>query len=151
MSGETIQLRQPLIRYLTCLGLNLDDAHDVAQEAFLRLQQNGPAGDPRSWLFRVAHNEACNRQRSYERRNAEPLDSVDPPDKSDPERELLSKEKFRRLHAAMQALPAQDREALLLRAEGLRYREIGEVLGLATSTVADLIDRAIRKLGENCK
>jgi RNA polymerase sigma-70 factor, ECF subfamily len=155
MSADAIQLRQPLIRYLTCLGLNTDDAHDVAQEAFLRLHRHVSEGGPdenlRSWLFRVAHNEACNRQRSYERRNSAPLDSVDPPDSADPERTLLKKEKFRRLDTAMKALPAQDREAILLRAEGLRYREIGDVLGLATSTVADIIDRAIRKLAENCK
>jgi DNA-directed RNA polymerase specialized sigma24 family protein len=36
----------------------------------------------------------------------------------------------------------------LLRAAGLRYREIGEALGMATSTVGDTVERAIRKISE---
>jgi len=47
-------------------------------------------------------------------------------------------------------LSPSERECLLLRATGLRYREIGEVLGIATSTVNDTVDRAIRKLAEKC-
>ena len=35
-------------------------------------------------------------------------------------------------------------------AGGLRYREIGEVLGIPTSTVGDTVDRAIKKLAEKC-
>jgi len=51
---------------------------------------------------------------------------------------------------AIRALTDAERECLLLRAEGLRYREIGEVLGLATSTVAGIVDRAVKKLAEKC-
>jgi len=39
---------------------------------------------------------------------------------------------------------------VLLRAEGLRYREIAEALEIGTSTVADHLERALRKLGEMC-
>ena len=67
-----------------------------------------------------------------------------------PERELLAKEKFQQLRTAIRSLTETERECLLLRAEGLRYREIGEVLGIATSTVADSVGRAIRKLAEKC-
>ena len=63
---------------------------------------------------------------------------------------MMAKEKFRRLREAIKLLTGSERECLLLRAEGLRYREIGEVLGIATSTVADTVDRAIRKLAEKC-
>ena len=41
-------------------------------------------------------------------------------------------------------------ESLLLRAGGLRYREIGEVLGIPTSTVGETVERAIKKLAEKC-
>src|SRR5690349_3798170 len=58
------ELRGPLIRYMSCLGLSADDARDIAQEAFLRLCREfhaiGGAEHARAWLFRVAHNEACN-------------------------------------------------------------------------------------------
>ena len=67
-----------------------------------------------------------------------------------PEKAILEKEKFRRLRAAVGLLAESERECLLLRAGGLRYREIGDVLGLATSTVADTVERAIKKLAEKC-
>jgi len=47
-------------------------------------------------------------------------------------------------------LTESERECLLLRAGGLRYREIGEVLGMAVSTVGDTVERAIKKLAEKC-
>jgi RNA polymerase sigma-70 factor (ECF subfamily) len=155
------ELRKPLLRYLVCLGLSPDEAQDVAQDAFLSLHRHvtsvretsvGDQENIRSWLFRVAHNQARNRQTSYARRFATSLDASrdEMPDHATPERELLAKEKFQQLRAAIRSLTEAERECLMLRAEGLRYREIGEVLGIATSTVADSVDRAIRKLAEKC-
>jgi RNA polymerase sigma-70 factor, ECF subfamily len=144
------ELRQPLIRYLTRLGLDSADAHDVAQESFLRLEQHRPEGNIRGWLFRVAHNEARNRQRSYERRHSMPLDGLDLPDGADPEAALMRKQKFERLEAALKTLAPAERECVLLRAQGLRYREIGEAIGLPTSMVADMVDRAVRILAGKC-
>lgn len=150
------ELRKPLLRYLVCLGLSADEAQDVVQDAFLRLHKHlaggGPQENIRSWIFRVAHNQARNRQSRYERRFAGPLeeqvDSI--ADKSTPESAVLEQEKFRQLEKAIRLLTEAERECLLLRAGGLRYREIGEVLGVATSTVADTVERAIRKLAERC-
>lgn len=149
-------LRKPLLRYLVCLGLSSDEAQDVVQDAFLSLQRHltsgGAQGNIRGWLFRVAHNEARNHQTSYHRRFGEPregeIDYVAA--QTTPEQTLLEKEKFRRLAAAVKLLAELERECLLLRAEGLRYREIGEVLGMATSTVSDTVERAIKKLAEKC-
>ena len=52
--------------------------------------------------------------------------------------------------SAIRLLTESERECLLLRAGGLRYREIGEVLGIAVSTVGDTVERAIKKLAEKC-
>jgi RNA polymerase sigma-70 factor, ECF subfamily len=153
------ELRKPLLRYLVCLGLSRDEAQDVVQDAFLGLHRHlaavgkpGAAENIRSWVFRVAHNQARNRQKRYDRRFRQPLDAgMDAPsDQATPERALLEKEKFGRLGKAIRQLADTERECLLLRAEGLRYREIGEVLGIPTSTVADTVARAIRKLSEEC-
>ena len=150
------ELRKPLLRYLACLGLSADEAQDVVQDAFLNLHRSMAAGaeheNTRAWLFSVAHNQARNRQKSYHRRFGAPLEDglVERPDESTPEQAVLKKEKFRRLAAAIRALTEVERQCLLLRAEGLRYREIGEVLELATSTVADTVDRAVKKLAEKC-
>jgi RNA polymerase sigma-70 factor (ECF subfamily) len=150
------ELRKPLLRYLVCLGLSADEAQDVVHDAFLSLQRhlasNGVQDNIRGWLFRVAHNAARNRQASYHRRFAKPLepDTDFQAGQATPEESLLEREKFRRLAAAIRQLTASERECLLLRAEGLRYREIADVLGLATSTVGDTVERVIRKLAEKC-
>jgi RNA polymerase sigma-70 factor (ECF subfamily) len=150
------ELRKPLLRYLVCLGLSSDEAQDVVQDAFLGLHRHLAAGGTqeniRSWLFRVAHNRARNRQNSYDRRFSAPLDpDMDSAlDEATPEQVMLEKERFGRLEKAMRQLAVPERECLLLRAGGLRYREIGEVLGIPTSTVADTVTRAIKKLAEEC-
>ncbi len=150
------ELRKPLLRYLVCLGLSSDEAQDVVQDAFLSLHRHLSSGGSqeniRSWLFRVAHNRARNCQTSYDRRFSAPLEdgAESALDEATPERMFLEKEKRERLGNAIRTLAAAERECLLLRASGLRYREIGEVLGIPTSTVADTVDRAIKKLAEKC-
>src|SRR5580693_6790874 len=73
------ELRKPLLRYLVCIGLSADEAQDVVQDAFVSLQRHLAAGGSqeniRSWLYRVAHNRARNRQNSYHRRFGEALDA----------------------------------------------------------------------------
>lgn len=150
------ELRKPLLRYLVCLGLSNDEAQDVIQDVFLSLHRHissgGAQDNIRGWVFRVAHNQARNRQGSYHRRFGEPLDveAQTPVDEGTPEQMLLEKERFRRLEEAIRWLTDPERDCLLLRASGLRYREIGEVLGMGTSTVGDTVERAIRKLTEKC-
>ena len=150
------ELREPLLRYLVCLGLTSDEAQDVVQDAFLSLQRHlaseGNQENIRGWLFRVAHNQARNRQTSYHRRFGKSLEGeMDfQADQATPEQRVLENEKFRRLASAIRLLTESERECLLLRAGGLRYREIGEVLGIAVSTVGDTVERAIKKLAEKC-
>jgi len=150
------EMRKPLLRYLVGLGLSTVEAQDIVQDAFLSLHQHltgdGPQENIRGWLFRVAHNRARNHQQSYARRLGEPLDiALEPISRhASPEQVVLEKEKSRRLERAIRGLTGPERECLMLRAEGLRYREIGEVLGVPTSTVADTVERAIKKLAEKC-
>jgi RNA polymerase sigma-70 factor, ECF subfamily len=150
------ELRKPLLRYLVCLGLSADEAQDVVQDVFLTLHRHVASGGSqeniRGWVFRVAHNQARNRQTSYDRRFAAPLDAGAESllHEATPERAVLEKERFRQLGKAIRLLADSERECLLLRAAGLRYREIGEVLAIPTSTVADTVDRAIKKLAEKC-
>lgn len=150
------ELRQPLLRYLAGLGLSRDEAQDVVQEAFLSLHKHLSAGGSqaniRSWVFRVAHNRARNSQLSYSNRMGESLDPVFDTASADatPEQAVLAKEKMQQLDSAVRSLAEPERECLMLRAEGLRYREIGEVLAMSTSTVADTVERAIKKLAEKC-
>ncbi len=155
--GETDRLfrewRKPLERFLVCSGITSDGAPDIVQEVFLRLHQHVQAGGERdnlrAWVFRVAHNLAVNGQK---RKGHSPLNGVEemPCADGDPERIFFKKDRFRRLHAAMKELSPVERECIVLRSEGLRYREIAAVLEIGTSTVADHLERALRKLEEKC-
>ncbi len=158
--GEVSRLfqewRQPLLRFLVCSSLDSDAALDIVQDTFLRLHQHllggGARDNLRAWVFRVAHNAAVNRRKSkaHSTVGAAELATEAACPKDGPERLFLRRERFRRLHAAMKDLMPLERECVVLRSEGLRYREIAEVLEIGTSTVADHLERALRKLGEKC-
>lgn len=150
------ELREPVYRYLVCRGASPAEADDVIQETFLRLYQHLNAGGKednlRAWVFRVAHNISVNDVKRYNH-----LFSVAPPGFAGleisqvdptpgPEDLLLRKEEMARVHAAMSSLSEQQKQCLYLRAEGFRYREIAEVLGVTMSTVAESLRRAIKKL-----
>ncbi len=132
------------------------DAEDITQDAFLKLykvmQQGQQIENPRSWLFRVSHNLAINRLKA--RQFIAPLDDLTwneicgrlPDPGMSPEQRAQKLEDFAIVHEAMKRLSLQERQCLNLRAEGLRYREIGEILGIATPTVGEFLRRAIKKM-----
>jgi RNA polymerase sigma factor (sigma-70 family) len=65
-----------------------------------------------------------------------------------PEHGAMHEERARRLSHAIEKLPAQQRECILLRSSGLRYREIAEVMGINTNNVGGLVMRAVARLSE---
>ena len=62
------------------------------------------------------------------------------------EEQLLMNEKERRLRAVLRALPESDQHCFRLRAEGLRYREIAEVLGMSLGAVSICLTRSLARL-----
>ena len=148
------ELRQPLLRYLRCAGLRREDAEEIVQETFLRLQQHLSRGGGRSnlrgWLFQVARNLARNQVKRAGRFRAEELNPgvavADPG--GTPEDGAIRRQRARRLRAALDKLTPQQRECLLLRAAGLRYREIAEALGIGISAVGELVQRAAGRVAE---
>lgn len=150
------ELRRPLLRYLLSLGLAAEDGEEVVQEAFLALFGHLGRGASRSnlrgWLFRVAHNLGLKRRFAARRGAAAALEDVaarqlDPADAGeDPEQRLLRAERERRFQNALGALGEQDRWCLALRAEGLPYREIADVLGTSLGWVAGSLARTIERL-----
>ena len=63
-----------------------------------------------------------------------------------PEDTLLFRERQKRLWRVMQALPKNDQACLRLRAEGLRYREIAEVVGISLGSVSNSLARSLERL-----
>jgi RNA polymerase sigma-70 factor (ECF subfamily) len=152
------RLRPSLYQYLICLGLKPQESDDIIQEAFLRFYRfqlgGGSIDNPRSWLFRVAHNLCQDLYRSerylVSDANAEvTLATIERPDPSlNPEELYLQKEQLLRLDLAMSQLTERQLQFVHLRAEGLRYREIAEVLGTTVSTVNETLRRAIVRIME---
>jgi RNA polymerase sigma-70 factor (ECF subfamily) len=149
VTGLFEQLRNPLFRYLLSLGLSVQDGEEVIQEAFLALFQHLKDGKPRDnlrgWIFRVGHNQALKvRRRHGWRSKPTGGDAVD--GSPDPEQQTLQNQRQQRLSAVIRALPKQDRACLALRAEGIRYREIAEILGVSLGSVALSLERSLAKL-----
>ena len=148
------QLREPLLRYLASFGLSFPDGEEVLQETFLSLFQHLQSGKSRDnlrgWLFRVAHNLALKRRyrtrREWESRaEAASEDCAVDPGPS-PEDQLLSDQTRKCRLAVVNALAEQDRRCLFLRAEGLRYREIAEVLEMSLGAVSLSLARSLARI-----
>jgi RNA polymerase sigma-70 factor (ECF subfamily) len=150
---ETVQLferhRSALLRYLLTFGLAIEDGEEIVQEVFLALFDHLRRGKSRAnldgWVFRVAHNQALKKRMRGRREAAE--DVEERADAAlDPEEQMAASQRQDRLLAVMRALPETDRLCLALRAEGLRYREIAEVLGISLGAVANSLERSLARL-----
>ncbi len=138
-----------LARWLT---RNDQDAQDVVQEASLRAFKywKGFSGrDSRSWLLAIVRNTFYSwvRQRSVQPELTETgeIDEVDDA-VPNPESLLLQNASRDMLKAALDDLPAEFREAIVLREmEGLSYKEIADIAGVPIGTVMSRLARA-RKL-----
>jgi RNA polymerase sigma-70 factor (ECF subfamily) len=155
------QLRSPLLRYLWDFRLSSETAEELVQEAFLKLFEELKQGTsvqmPRPWLFRVVHRLALKEMRRLRvRETPEPLQNGEPELleivdlKPTPAEQFLLDEREQRLSHALKSLPIRERQCLSLRVEGLRYREIADVLDLSVATVSDVLRRAVTALREAC-
>ena len=144
--------------YYYCVGrfgIGPEEAQDLTQEVFLRLHRALVNGEEirnlRAWVFRVVHNLALNHraQRASAmavgaggsevyRNAADPGEGV--------EHALLRRERDRRLQEGLDGLSEQQKRSLHLRAEGLRYQEIAQVMGVSLSTVSEYITRGVARL-----
>src|SRR5258708_18545442 len=146
------EARDDVYRYLLSLGLYPPQAKEGAQEVFLRLYATLKKGENiqnrRAWIFRVAHNLGLKiraRQNNQAPFDADLESQILAPELN-PEQSLLEREKTLRFHHAVQQLSDQQRRCLSLRLEGLRYPEIGSVLGISASAVGEFLRRAIARL-----
>ena len=149
------QLRVPIFRYVMRKTRDSGRAEEITQETFLRLfrhlKDERSVDNPKAWLFSVASNLAIDASRGDSH-----LQDLDETTWSriedrrlsgaDPEMLTLQHERLRRLRMAVLNLTALQRECLHLRAEGLRYREIADLMNISVSTVADAVRRATLNL-----
>lgn len=138
-----------IYNYLLRLVGDREDALDLAQEVFLKayrslgkLKEDGRFA---AWLFRIAHNEAFSllRRRREEGEPGQPL-----------ARETLSYRLYPleialAVERALNSLPAEQREAVILKIyQGLKFEEMAEVLDCPVSTVKSRLYTALDRLKE---
>ncbi len=133
---------------------SVEDAEDISESVFLHalihLDRYQDRGIPFSaWLLRIAHNLVANWHRDSKRRRTVGLDAVGPlPDTSPmPEEAVESEEERREVLELLATLSEERQQALILRyAEGMKHREIGEVMGKSAGAVKVLIHRSLISL-----
>jgi RNA polymerase sigma-70 factor (ECF subfamily) len=142
---------EELVRYALSIVRNHDSARDAVQEAFLRYFVERKYGRtvvyPRAWLYRVVRNllldrmdKAAARQESAQENAADLADGTHGPE------EMLRCAELADQLTSM--LSPREMECLSLRADGLSYDEIGEVLSIRSGTVSSLLSRVHKKLRE---
>jgi RNA polymerase sigma-70 factor (ECF subfamily) len=138
-----------LYRYLNRVSGDSELAADIAQETFVKLYQRGSMPDtPPAWLISVAMNLFRNAA-TMRRRRLELLTPArgeralgDPPPA--PDRAMEAEESRKRVRRTLDRMPPRERDLLLLRAEGLSYREIARTLGLNEASIGVMLARAKR-------
>lgn len=143
------------------LTSDTEEARDLTQETFLRAFQNIARfrGDSslKTWIYRIAINQARNRWRWWHRRRRNATVSLDTTDdqsdqplaatlpndlSANPESEALARERERHLRDALCGLRRSYRETVVLRdVEGFSYEEIAALLQISIGTVKSRISR----------
>lgn len=141
---------------------NWDDTDDLVQEIFIKVFKALPRWEPRAkfstWIYTIAHHICIDYHRAKSRKR--PSYSIDNEDiiygtpstddvYSDPEKVAVEKETGKMIRDALEQLSKRQKEVFVLyHYEGLKIREIAEVLEIAVGTVKIHQHRAMKKLRE---
>ncbi len=143
--------RESLMRYLRYHLRDSSGAEDIAQESFIRFfqarSQDEVIEQPKAWLFRVAHNLVID----YGRKKKPDLLDEDGwriIEANLAARNLVTENQVQIMSLPWHKLTPTELECLRLRAEGLKFREVAEVMDITISTVASYVARAVNKLRE---
>ena len=141
------ELYPSLSRYVHRFTGDADAAADIVQDAFLRLLEHDlPRDEVRPWIFVVATNLARDRVRKRERRRRLLVANRERPvTMSSPHDDVERAERIATVRRALDRLSDRDRQMLLMREEGFRYKEIAEAVGVRPTSVGALVARALKR------
>ena len=153
-----LKYQRKIMRLLSRMIRDPAETEDVAQEAFIKAYRALPQfrGDSAfyTWLYRIAINTArnwlaTNKRRpnassSFENEEGETFDQSDNlTDNSTPESELASREIAQTVNKAIEDLPEELRNAIVMREiDGMSYEDIAQSMNCPIGTVRSRIFRA---------
>jgi len=155
MEAVVAHYETALLRYATRIVNSQTLAQDVVQNVFIKLYRGWnegmqPSASLKSWLYRVAHNEAVDFVRRESRlkvlheNHAEKVQDECPDGThcaaAAEDRKELVMMNLKRLH------PTEQQIILLRMEEGLSYKEISQVTGRSEGNVGNILHHAVKKL-----
>jgi RNA polymerase sigma-70 factor (ECF subfamily) len=156
--------RNGLLAYVAGLTRDRHLAEDIVQESFVRMARQAarlrPEQGAGGWLYRVARNQAIDaiRRRRFETTEPEGSDDAAParetqdPSAVTPADALAAREREAEVRALLDALPAGERDVLLLRFFGdMTFREAAGVLRRPLGTVLWQAQRALGRMRERMR
>jgi RNA polymerase sigma-70 factor (ECF subfamily) len=164
ISGEEKAFEELFLRYYPALKrfvgrMMPQQAEDIVQEVFLRVYRDirkfsPDKGSFKTWIFSIAANLTVDEYRRRRRwlRIFRPLgkEALNLPDGSrSPDEALLEKERRSEIEKALQMVPIEQRQVLILKhLEGFKFREIAQILGISEGTAKSRMARGLKRLKE---
>lgn len=151
-----IRLHKPLLRFAYGILKSNDDAEEAVSDVFINLwqkrQELTAIESPLLYIYTAVKNRSLNvlaKQKRQEAADASqwlvPLNSVS----FNPEQLMISQETILRIRKAIDELPARCRLIfLLIKEDGLRYREVAELLNISVKTVEAQMAIAMRRMAQ---
>jgi len=142
-----------LFRYFVSMNRNREISEDLVQDVFFRMLRYRASYDAKqsftAWMYQIARNASVDQAQKrkgevigieeFTERRADPAPG--------PEQSAATTQDLRLLRTALDRLPADKREILILsRFEGMKYEELAGVLGCEVGTVKVRVYRAMRAL-----
>lgn len=148
-----------LYNFARWLVHNQNDAEDLVQETYLKSLRSFASFQPgtnfRAWIFQILRNTFLSSCSKLERRMTVAMESEEDgselaAERETPETILIERSNRQLVQRAIDELPAQYREVLLLcEVEEMSYQQIAEILSIPIGTVMSRLARARRAIRES--
>jgi RNA polymerase sigma-70 factor (ECF subfamily) len=147
--------QKKLVRYVNNLIKNEDKAIDVVQESFIKAFVNLNSFNIEkkfsSWIYRIAHNQAINLAKKYQKETPL-LEDWDFESDDDVEKDFEEKETMDKVEYCLRNIPLLYSEPLsLFYLDEKSYEEISDILRIPMGTVATRINRAKKIMKNICQ
>jgi len=152
MSRLFTKYQAPMFGYFLKQSFDRTLSQELTQQLFIRVFEkrnsfSGKEGMFRPWMYRIANNlwlDHIRRSGALKHSLTELSDGHDPPGIDE---QGFKEEDFLRLDQALQLLPAEEKQLLILsKYQGLRYAEVAEIMEISEAAVKTRVHRALKML-----